>query len=100
MLGQGFHSDSDFIFNFLGSDAANGFKDWNNKSKKPDQTNPEAEEKTKSCGCPEPKKKITKELFSTQMALTSIVAVYPDGRRETIWVNPNVNSIHGHIPLR
>ena len=90
----------------LGSDAANGFKDWNNKSKKPDQPmetdgeNPGAEEQTKNCGCPKPKKKITKELFSTQMALTSIDAVYPDGKRETIWVNPNVNSIHGHIPLR
>ena len=45
------------------------------------------------------KKTVSKSLFSSQSALVRIEALY-ENTTETIWENPHVNSVYGHVSHR
>ena len=48
----------------------------------------------------EEKKTVSKSLFSSQSALVRIEAVFENSTTETIWENPHVNSVFGHVSHR
>ncbi len=66
-----------------------------------DQTKPdESDSDEEQPAAPKKRKKDTKSLFSSQLAIIEIHAVLPDNTKVVFWNNPKVNSIHGHVPLR
>ena len=60
----------------------------------------EKAEKEAECKNCKPRKTVTRNLFSSQLALNCIDALYASGKRVTIWENEHVNSIFGHVPCR
>ena len=97
-------------YTISGADGASGFKIMNFKRKKNEPEFPaniiqevenEKEEESKtSCKNCKPRKTVTRNLFSSQLALNCLDAVYGSGKRVTIWENEHVNSIFGHVPCR
>ena len=95
-----------------GADGASGFKIYNFKRKKGEPEYPanilqeiENEERAESeistnCKNCKPRKTVTRNLFSSQLAPVCLDAVFGSGRRVTLWVNEHVNSIVGHVPCR
>ena len=55
---------------------------------------------TPICKNCKPRKTVSRNLFSSQLALNCLDAVFGSGERVTIWVNEHVNSIVGHVPCR
>ena len=85
-----------------GSDEMSGLKEFiYTPSNERDQSgSDEPPAKKKKCEKCEKEKKQTKSLFTSQLALVALNAVFPDGRIEALWLNENANSIYSHAVTR